>query len=154
MLKEIASSDVARYSGTKLEQDLPDNHLWAKSLNDPQRYLHTSHGLRVAKILSDLQGLRSLIGNLSLGKLSEALRTVVDTQQGHLAALSAAGTELSEAVNESLSYLDHCLEGGFQPGMGQVLPDRLFWARMDDDEDDDESDATSSFEIAPNDTRH
>lgn len=108
VLKEIASSDVARYSGTKLEQDLPDNHLWAKSLNDPQRYLHTSHGLRVAKILSDVQGLRSLIGNLSLGKLSEALRTVVDTQQGHLAALESRlndNTGLVQALEARLMAL-------------------------------------------------
>ncbi|MFD2453175.1 hypothetical protein [Ideonella paludis] len=108
VLKEIASSDVARYSGTKLEMDLPDNHLWAKSLNDPQRYLHTSHGLRVAKILSDVQGLRTLIGNLSLGKLSEALRTVVDTQQGHLAALESRlsdNTSLVQALEARLLEL-------------------------------------------------
>ena len=108
VLKEIASSDVARYSGTKLEMDLPDNHLWAKSLNDPQRYLHTSHGLRVAKILSDVQALRTLIGNLSLGKLSDALRTVVDTQQGHLAALESRlsdNTSLVQALEARLLEL-------------------------------------------------
>ncbi|MDZ7812091.1 MAG: hypothetical protein U5L74_02840 [Ideonella sp.] len=108
VLKEIASSDVARYSGTKLEQDLPDNHLWAKSLNDPQRYLHTSHGLRVAKILSDLLSLRSLIGNLSLGKLGEALNTVVDTQQAHLSALEsrlADNTGLVQALEAQLMAL-------------------------------------------------
>ena len=119
VLKEIASSDVARYSGTKLEQDLPDNHLWAKSLNDPQRYLHTSHGLRVAKILSDLQGLRSLIGNLSLGKLSEALRTVVDTQQGHLAALEsrlADNTSLVQALEARLLELGGAPAAPAEPG--------------------------------------
>ena len=77
-----------------------------------------------------------------------------DTLSAALAALVASGTELSESVNEALNYLDNCLEGGFQPGMGQVLPDRLFWARDDGNEDDDESNETSSFEIAPNDTRH
>lgn len=70
-----------------------------------------------------------------------------DTLSAALAALLATGTELSESFREALNYLDHCLEGGFQPGMGQALPDRLFWARSDDDE-------PSSFEIAPNDTRH
>jgi hypothetical protein len=34
--------------------------------------------------------------------------------------------------------------------MGQVIPDRLFWAH---DEDGDEAEE-SSFEISPNDTRH
>ena len=63
----------------------------------------------------------------------------------------AAGTELTEATNEALSYLDRCLESGFRPGMGNVLPDRLFWAHP---EPDDEPPQESSFEISPNDTRH
>ena len=56
-----------------------------------------------------------------------------------------------EATNEALSYLDRCLESGFRPGMGNVLPDRLFWAHP---EPDDEPPQESSFEISPNDTRH
>ncbi len=73
-----------------------------------------------------------------------------DTLSAALAALIASGTELSEAVTEALGYLDRCLDSGFRPGMGNVLPDRLFWAQPEDDEEPEES----SFEIAPNDTRH
>ncbi|HPW29050.1 MAG TPA: hydroxymethylpyrimidine/phosphomethylpyrimidine kinase, partial [Rhodoferax sp.] len=50
-----------------------------------------------------------------------------------------------------LSYLDRCLESGFRPGMGNVLPDRLFWAHPEIDDDEPQE---SSFEISPNDTRH
>ena len=74
-----------------------------------------------------------------------------DTLSAALAALIASGTELSESVTEALSYLDRCLECGFRPGMGNVLPDRLFWAHP---ETDDEEPQESSFEISPNDTRH
>jgi hydroxymethylpyrimidine/phosphomethylpyrimidine kinase len=74
-----------------------------------------------------------------------------DTLSGALAALIATGTELSESATEALSYLDRCLEGGFRPGMGNVLPDRLFWAHP---EIDDEESQESTFEISPNDTRH
>ncbi len=81
-----------------------------------------------------------------------------DTLSAALAALIAAGTELSEAVTEALSYLDRCLEGGFRPGMGHVQPDRLFWAHEVDEDDDapgfDEPDDSFSFEITPNETRH
>ncbi len=76
-----------------------------------------------------------------------------DTLTAALAALIATGSELSEAVTEALSYLDRCLESGFRPGMGQVIPDRLFWAH-DEEEDDDEAPSESAFEISPNDTRH
>jgi hydroxymethylpyrimidine/phosphomethylpyrimidine kinase len=33
--------------------------------------------------------------------------------------------------------LDGCLLAGYQPGMGQVLPDRLFWTQSMSEEDDD-----------------
>jgi hydroxymethylpyrimidine/phosphomethylpyrimidine kinase len=74
-----------------------------------------------------------------------------DTLSAAVAALIATETELSESVTEALSYLDRSLESGFRPGMGNVLPDRLFWAHP---ETDDEEPQESSFEISPNDTRH
>ncbi len=74
-----------------------------------------------------------------------------DTLSAALAALIATGTELTESVGEALSYLDSCLENGFRPGMGNVVPDRLFWGQPDDDALEPE---THSFEISPNDTRH
>lgn len=77
-----------------------------------------------------------------------------DTLSAALAALIASDTELVEAVGEALSYLDRCLENGFRPGMGNVLPDRLFWAHPEEDEADDATDLDSNFEISPNATRH
>jgi len=74
-----------------------------------------------------------------------------DTLSAALAALIATGTELSESASEALAYLDRCLESGFRPGMGNVLPDRLFWGHPDSDDQDPQE---SSFEISPNDTRH
>ena len=75
-----------------------------------------------------------------------------ETLSAAVTALIAAETELTEAVAEALSYLDRCLDSGFRPGMGNVVPDRLFWAQPDDEEEDDAQE--SSFEISPNDTRH
>src|SRR5437763_3150336 len=51
-----------------------------------------------------------------------------DTLSAALAALLAAGSELSLAVGESLAFLDQALDAGFRPGMGNVIPDRFFWA--------------------------
>jgi hydroxymethylpyrimidine/phosphomethylpyrimidine kinase len=56
-----------------------------------------------------------------------------DTLSAALAALLASGTDLTESFTEGLSYLDRCLEGGFRPGMGNIVPDRLFWAQPEDD---------------------
>jgi hydroxymethylpyrimidine/phosphomethylpyrimidine kinase len=51
-----------------------------------------------------------------------------DTLAAALAALLAAGSELQPAVGEALSFLDQSLDAGFRPGMGQIVPDRFFWA--------------------------
>jgi hydroxymethylpyrimidine/phosphomethylpyrimidine kinase len=77
-----------------------------------------------------------------------------ETLSAALTALIASETELIEAVAEALSYLDRCLEDGYRPGMGNVLPDRLFWAQPEDDEAADGDVRESNFEISPNDTRH
>jgi len=51
-----------------------------------------------------------------------------DTLSAALAALLASGAELQAAVGEALTFLDQSLDAGFRPGMGNVVPDRFFWA--------------------------
>jgi hydroxymethylpyrimidine/phosphomethylpyrimidine kinase len=51
-----------------------------------------------------------------------------------IAAMLANGLELPEAVREAQDYTWHALQKAYRPGMGQFLPDRLFWARADEDE--------------------
>ncbi|MDT8989706.1 bifunctional hydroxymethylpyrimidine kinase/phosphomethylpyrimidine kinase [Curvibacter sp. APW13] len=77
-----------------------------------------------------------------------------ETLSAALAALIASGTELTEAVAEALGYLDQCLGNGFRPGMGHVLPDRMFWAQPESDDDADEDGESASIDIPPNATRH
>ncbi len=50
-----------------------------------------------------------------------------------IAAMLANGLELPEAVREAQDYTWHTLQKAYRPGMGQLLPDRLFWARDDSD---------------------
>ena len=46
-----------------------------------------------------------------------------------LAANLARGLDIGDAVYEAQDYTWHALVHAFRPGMGQHLPDRLFWAR-------------------------
>ena len=80
----------------------------------------------------------------------------------------ANGHDLQAATAEALTYLDHSLEAGFHPGMGNIVPDRLFWAQAEDTEDasDEAADSglpeiddapltpISPFELPPNGTKH
>lgn len=61
-----------------------------------------------------------------------------DTLSAALAGLLASGMPVEQAAAEALQFLDQSLESGFRPGMGMVVPDRMFWAQPDDGEEDEE----------------
>ena len=79
-----------------------------------------------------------------------------DTLAAALAALIGAGSDLPDATKEALNYLDRCLDAGLRPGMGAVLPDRLFWAQPEDDDSEDDVETTQPNLSEPpfNETRH
>ncbi len=79
-----------------------------------------------------------------------------DTLSITLAAVLAAGTDLELATREALNYLDQSLNSGFRPGMGHIVPDRLFWAEEEDgDEDSDGLPATAEdFSLPRHETKH
>ena len=52
-----------------------------------------------------------------------------------LAANLARGLDIGEAVQEAQEYTWQALSHAFRPGMGQHLPDRLFWARESNGDD-------------------
>jgi len=53
-----------------------------------------------------------------------------------LAANLARGLDIGDAVYEAQDYTWQALTHAFRPGMGQYLPDRLFWAREAAERDD------------------
>ena len=50
-----------------------------------------------------------------------------------IAACMAHGLSMEEAVAEAQEYTWTTLKSAFRPGMGQYIPDRLFWARDEDE---------------------
>ncbi|MBA3596772.1 MAG: bifunctional hydroxymethylpyrimidine kinase/phosphomethylpyrimidine kinase [Methylibium sp.] len=60
-----------------------------------------------------------------------------ETLAAALASLLASGQDLHLAVSEALSFLDQALDAGFRPGMGNVVPDRFFWALPEGEEADE-----------------
>lgn len=53
-----------------------------------------------------------------------------------IAASIAHGLDIPEAVKEAQEFTWQTLKAGFRPGMGQHIPDRLFWAREEPVEED------------------
>jgi hydroxymethylpyrimidine/phosphomethylpyrimidine kinase len=80
-----------------------------------------------------------------------------DTLSAALAALLASGDDLVSATQEALVFLDRSLDAGFRPGMGHVIPDRLFWAQPDDEDiplTDEETRAQITLDMPTSDTKH
>ncbi len=48
-----------------------------------------------------------------------------------IAATIANGLDVPEAVRDAQEFTWQTLNGAYRPGMGQMIPDRLFWARED-----------------------
>lgn len=73
-----------------------------------------------------------------------------ETLSAALCALLANGHDLQAATAEALTYLDQSLDAGFHPGMGHVVPDRMFWAEAEAEaEADEDSENTPSTTHLP-----
>ena len=72
-----------------------------------------------------------------------------ETLSAALTALLANGHDLPEAAAEALGFLDQSLNAGFKPGMGLVVPDRMFWAQPDTDTDTDADTDNSENSLDP-----
>jgi len=99
---------------------------------------------------------QTVMGSEKFERFDASFAGAGDTLGAALAALIGAGSDLLEATREALSYLDRCLDAGFRPGMGAVVPDRLFWAQPEDDdaEDDESAGAPDLYEMPFNETKH
>lgn len=56
-----------------------------------------------------------------------------------IASCIAGGANVEDAVRDAQDYTWQTLKNGFRAGMGQFIPDRLFWARGDDKVDESQS---------------
>ena len=101
---------------------------------------------------------QSVLASEKYERLDAVFTGAGETLSAALAALLASGTDLASAASEALSYMDRCLDAGFRPGMGHVLPDRLFWAQPEEEEsaaeDNGDEAASPDFALPPHETRH
>jgi hydroxymethylpyrimidine/phosphomethylpyrimidine kinase len=85
-----------------------------------------------AQVINTLYGKGGVVRTDSWQRLPGSYHGSGCTLASAIAAMLANGLELPEAVREAQDYTWHALQKAYRPGMGQFLPDRLFWAREDD----------------------
>lgn len=86
------------------------------------------------KVANVLYGERGVLRTDSWERLPDIYHGSGCTLASAIAALLAQDVEMQDAVREAQEYTWQTLRAGFRPGMGQHIPDRLFWARGPEDE--------------------
>ena len=80
-------------------------------------------------IVNTLYGKGGAVRSDNWTRLPGSFHGAGGTLAAAIAAMLANGLDMPEAVREAQDYTWHTLKKAYRPGMGQFLPDRLFWAR-------------------------
>lgn len=81
------------------------------------------------EVVNTLYGKGGALRTDSWPRLAGAYHGSGSTLAAAIAAMLANGLDLGEAVREAQEYTWQTLRRAYRPGMGQLIPDRLFWAR-------------------------
>ena len=81
------------------------------------------------QVVNTLYGKSGVVRSDSWPRLTGTYHGSGCTLASAIAAMLANGLDLPDAVREAQEYTWQTLKKAYRPGMGQFLPDRLFWAR-------------------------
>lgn len=126
------------------DEDNPDLNECAKRIIQLgcEYVLITGTHENTPKVINSLYGERGLLRSDNWPRLPGIYHGSGCTLASAIAALLANGLPMEDAVREAQEYTWESLKYGFRPGMGQHIPDRLFWARDDEEEDGAVDDST------------
>ena len=121
------------------EEDDPDLGECARRLLDMgcEYVLITGTHENTPQVVNTLYGREGALRSDTWQRLPGSYHGSGCTLAAAVTASIAHGFDIAEAVKEAQEYTWQTLRAGFRPGMGQYIPDRLFWARDEDDEDAD-----------------
>jgi hydroxymethylpyrimidine/phosphomethylpyrimidine kinase len=118
----------------------------------------TSANAQVGSLDTIVASPESVVMTLSLERYDANFVGAGDTFSATLATLLASGDELVPAVREASVYVNRSLLAAFQLGMGGAIPDRMFWAQVEDEAEgdaaEDEPAAGDVLGVPPSTTRH
>jgi hydroxymethylpyrimidine/phosphomethylpyrimidine kinase len=84
---------------------------------------------RSQEVVNTLYGESGLIKAYNWERLPGSYHGSGCTLTSAIAACIAHGLSMEEAILEAQEFTWQTLKAGFRPGMGQYIPDRMFWAR-------------------------
>jgi len=118
------------------DEDEPDLEECAARLIDLgcEYVLITGSHEQTPQVINTLYGIEGVIQTLQWDRLPGSYHGSGCTLASAIAALLALGLGIEDAVKSAQEYTYEALRAGYRIGMGQHIPDRLFWARDGADE--------------------
>lgn len=98
-----------------------------------QHVLFTGTHENTPEVVNSLYGEDGLLRRDRWERLPGSYHGSGCTLASAVAACLANGAGVEEAVRDAQDYTWRTLAAAFRPGMGQFIPDRLFWARDEDE---------------------
>jgi hydroxymethylpyrimidine/phosphomethylpyrimidine kinase len=128
------SLEVRRLAESEDEEDRPLDACAARLIEAGCEYvLVTGTHENTQQVNNTLYGKSGVVRTDSWPRLPGTYHGSGCTLASAIAAMLANGLDLPEAVREAQEYTWQTLKKAYRPGMGQFLPDRLFWAREESD---------------------
>lgn len=103
----------------------------------PEYVLITGTHERDPEVINTLYGENGLLKSYRWERLPGSYHGSGCTLTSAIAACMAHGLSMEEALEEAQEYTWQTLKYALRPGMGQFVPDRMFWAREDEEDADD-----------------
>jgi hydroxymethylpyrimidine/phosphomethylpyrimidine kinase len=95
--------------------------------------LVTGTHARTDKVINHLYSNNRLLESFSWPRLPDNYHGSGCTLASSIAGLLAQGMEPVSAIHQAQEYTWQCLKYGYRIGMGQKVPNRLFWVRHEQD---------------------
>jgi hydroxymethylpyrimidine/phosphomethylpyrimidine kinase len=137
------------------DKDDPDLEECAKRIiaSGCEYVLITGTHENTLQVVNTLYGDAGVVGSESWPRLPGQYHGSGCTLASAIAATIANGLPMAEAVKDAQEYTWQTLKAGFRAGMGQHIPDRLFWAREEEREDRDAPAAVEAADVGKADTK-
>ena len=129
--------EARRLAENDEDEQEPETALCARRLLDlgVQHVLVTGTHENTPEVINTLYGAEGVIRNDRWPRLPGSYHGSGCTLASAIAGMLAGGASIEEAVRDAQDYTWQTLSHGFRGGMGQFIPDRLFWARGGDADD-------------------
>jgi len=87
-----------------------------------------------AQVVNTLYNTRGVVHRQAWERLPGSYHGSGCTLAAALAGFLALGQDVAEAAKEAQAYTWQTLKHAYRPGMGQFIPDRMYWVKGDDEE--------------------